>query len=474
MCLIKAQDKIKKTSELSSFSLLPLRKELLTNLVSLNYKDMTAVQKQSLPIMLQGFDVITQAKTGSGKTAAFGLALLNFLNINWYAIQALVICPTRELAEQVTQVLRKLARTLPNIKILNLSGGMPMTPQSESLKYGAHIVVGTPGRLQKHLAKGSLSLQNLKLLVLDEADRMLDMGFFDPIQQIISLTPLKRQTLLFSATYPAQIKELASKFLSNPKTIIIEEEKTDVTIEQCFYEVARQADKLTLLKTLLLHHQPSSTLIFCNTKEHVTQLTSWLLKEGFYAMALHGDMEQSLRDLTLIRFANYSCPILVATDVAARGLDIEELAAVINYDLAFEPEVHIHRIGRTGRAEKSGKAISITIPADASRLLLIEQQLGFPLPWGEINKLSQKSDSLNPPQMVTLNLTLGKKDKIRPSDIVGTLTKGAGLAYDSIGKINITTFNSYVAVVREQADRACHYLCTGKLKGRKVGVRKLK
>ncbi|STX52329.1 ATP-dependent RNA helicase [Legionella busanensis] len=473
MLPIKAQDKKEKTDELS-FSLLPLRKELLTNLVSLNYKDMTAVQKQSLPVMLQGLDVITQAKTGSGKTAAFGLVLLNLLNINWYAIQSLVICPTRELAEQVTQALRKLARTLPNIKILNLSGGIPMTSQTESLKYGAHIVVGTPGRLQKHLTKGSLSLQNLKLLVLDEADRMLDMGFFNAIQQIISHTPLKRQTLLFSATYPPQIKELASKFLCNPQIIVIEEEKTDTTIEQCFFEVARQADKFSLLKTLLLHHQPSSTLIFCNTKEQTSELTSLLAKEGFYAMALHGDMDQSERDLTLIRFANYSCPILVATDVAARGLDIEELAAVINYDLAFEPEVHIHRIGRTGRAEKSGKAFSITTPADASRLLLIEEQLGFPLPWGDINKLNKKSESFNPPQMVTLSLTVGKKDKIRPSDIVGTLTKGAGLAYDSIGKINIATFNSYVAIVQEQADKVCHYLQTGKLKGRKVGVRKLK
>lgn len=473
MAFIEVEIQKEQQDELS-FSTLPLRQELLTNLAFLNYKHMTAIQQQSLPIMLKGFDLIAQAKTGSGKTGAFGLTLLNALTINWYTIQALVICPTRELAEQVTQALRQFARLMPNIKILNLSGGMPMKPQIDSLKHGAHIVVGTPGRLQKHLNKETLSLKNLKLLVLDEADRMLDMGFFEAIKQIITLSPSKRQTLLFSATYPSQIKQLASEFMITPKSIVIEDnEQAILTIEQHFYEVGHQTDKFNLLKDILLHHQPASTLIFCNTKEQTTQLSAMLVKEGFYAMALNGDMEQTARDVTLLCFANLSCSILVATDVAARGLDIKELPAVINYDLAFEPEVHIHRIGRTGRAGHKGKAFSITTPADATRLLLIEEQLGMSLPWGNSKDFNKKIGVINLPKMVTLSLTAGKKDKIRPGDIVGALTKDAGLSYESIGKINISTFNSYVAIEREQANKAYKYFQIGKLKGKKVGVRQL-
>ncbi|OCH98071.1 ATP-dependent RNA helicase DbpA [Legionella jamestowniensis] len=456
-----------------SFCSLPLREELLTNISSLNYKNTTPIQAQSLPIMLNGSDLIAQSKTGSGKTAAFGLALLNLLKVELFAVQALVLCPTRELAEQVSQALRRFARLLPNVKILNLSGGMPMKPQLDSLRHGAHIIVGTPGRVQKHLTKESLSLRHLRMLILDEADRMLDMGFFDAIKEVLSFCPQKRQTLLFSATYPAQIKQLSSEFLHDPKHIIIEELENNLDIEQCFYEVSNQANKFSLLKALLVHHQASSTLIFCNTKEQTTQLTNLLNKEGFSAIPLHGDLEQIERDQAMIRFVNQSCSILVATDVAARGLDIKELPMVINYELSFEHDVHIHRIGRTGRAGNSGIALSITTPSDAERICLIEQHLAEPLRWGNINTLTNSNITIKLPLMVTLCLSAGKKDKISPGDILGALTKDAGIVGDKIGKINISALYSYVAIERSQADKAFRYFQNGKLKGRRVGVKRL-
>jgi ATP-independent RNA helicase DbpA len=453
------------------FSTLPLNKPLLDNLISLDFKHMTPIQAQTLPHMLSKTDIIAQAQTGSGKTAAFGLTLLNHLNLNHYAVQSLVLCPTRELALQVTLVLRKLARLIPNIKILGLSGGVPIRTQLESLKHHAHIIVGTPGRVQKHLDNGSLSLNSLQTLVLDEADRMLDMGFFDAIKDIIATCPVKRQTLLFSATYPPEIKQLASQFMLDPKRITIEETQNSLDIDQKFYEVPTSKDKLSVLKHLLYHHPVESTLIFCNTKEKTTELAGLLKKEGFSARALNGDMEQASRDLTMIRFTNRSCSILVATDVASRGLDIKDLPVVINFDLAFEEDVHIHRIGRTGRAGTKGIALSITTPADGKRLCLIEEALGHDLIFGDINELSSKGSVIPKPKMQTLSLSVGKKDKIRPGDILGALIKDAGLAATNIGKIDISPLYSYVAIERKFAEKAYLALRTGRIKGRGVKVK---
>ncbi|MCC5791926.1 MAG: ATP-dependent RNA helicase DbpA [Legionellaceae bacterium] len=459
--------------ERRSFSSLPLREALQVNLLSLDYLDMTTIQAESLPMMLDGADIIAQAKTGSGKTAAFGLAVLNRLRVEHYATQALVLCPTRELAEQVSQALRRLARLLPNIKILNLSGGMPMRPQLDSLRHGAHMIVGTPGRIQKHLDTASFSLDALQTLVLDEADRMLDMGFSDAIKNVIRLCPRQRQTLLFSATYPAQIKQLASEFMQNPQLVRIEETPSHLDIAQCFYEVPHHKNKFPLLISLLRHHQPTSALIFCNTKEQTLSLSGLLCDAGFSAIALNGDMEQIERDQAMIQFGNRSIAILVATDVAARGLDIKELPTVINYDLAFQPEVHLHRIGRTGRAGCKGLALTLTTPADAERLCLIEQATGESLPWGEANQLIPLSASVTLPDMVTLCIAAGRKEKIRPGDILGALTKDAGLSGDHIGKIDVSTRYSYVAIRRNQVDKAYTHFQKGKLKGRKVNVRQL-
>ncbi len=456
------------------FSGLPLADNLLNNLSALEYDFMTPIQAESLPFMLKGDDVIAKAKTGSGKTAAFGLAILNQLVVESFAVQALVLCPTRELADQVSQTLRRLARLMANVKILNLSGGSPMKPQLNSLRHSAHIIVGTPGRVQKHLDKGTLSLHKLRILVLDEADRMLDMGFLDDIKAIISACPRKRQTLCFSATYPDEIKKISKQFMQHPKEILIETTHTEHDIEQCFFEVSHPKEKFSLLKTLLLHYHPSSTLIFCNTRQQTAELADKLTEMGFSALALHGDMEQEERNQVLIRFSNQSSSILVATDVAARGLDIKALPAVINYELAFEYDVHVHRIGRTGRAGLKGLALSLTTPADALRLCAITENSGLNITFKEVTEFGKNHLEMIKPDMVTVCLDAGKKDKIRPGDVLGALTKDAGLPAEAIGKIDIAPLCSYVAIHRDHADKAFRYLQNGKLKGRKVSVRKLR
>lgn len=453
-----------------SFSSLPLRPELLNNLLSLNYHQMTPIQAQSLPLMLMNHDIIAQAQTGSGKTVAFGLAALQNLKIDCLQPQTLIICPTRELAEQVSQVLRSLARRLPNIKILNLSGGLAFRPQSDSLRHGAHVIVGTPGRILKHLDKKTLLLSNVSTVVLDEADRMLDMGFIDAMKQVLRYCPSKRQTLLFSATFTPPIKQLAKEFMKEPQEITVEEEKTVQDIEQKFLEVEHPSDKYNRLKKILVHYNPSATLIFCNTKEKTQELSSQLNQDGFSATVLNGDLEQAERDQAIIQFSNHSRRILVATDVAARGLDIKELPAVINFDLAFEPEVHVHRIGRTGRAGHKGLAISITTPKDAERLCALEDLMSQNLIWLSSDEFSTASSQKLPPKMVTLRLMAGRKDKIRAGDILGALTKDAGLESSAIGKIDILNLHAYVAIEQNFVKKAYTHFQNGKIKGKKVGV----
>lgn len=455
-----------------SFSILGLREPLVNNLLSLGYTTMTMVQSQSLPFLLQGRDVIVESQTGSGKTVAFALALLHHLKVERYAIQCLILCPTRELAEQVSQEIRRLARLVPNVKVLNLSGGMPFMPQVDSLRHGAHIIVGTPGRVQKHLDKASLSLKNVHSFILDEADKMLDMGFLDDIKNIIRSLPASRQTMLFSATYPEEIKALAQEFMRNPQFITIAQPQNSVSIEQRFYEVPDNKSKYALLQALLFHYRPSSCLIFCNTKEQTKLVAAQLNQIGLSALTLNGDMEQIDRDLAMIQFLHKSCSILVATDVAARGLDVKELPAVINFDLAFDLDTHIHRIGRTGRAGHKGLSLNIVTPADALRLCCIEDSFGKDIIWATQDPLKDNKKPFTP-EMVTLCLSAGRKEKIRPGDILGSLIKEAGLSKEAIDKINISTLNSYVAVHKDYADKAFQHFKQGRLKGKKILVRKL-
>ncbi|WP_020407272.1 ATP-dependent RNA helicase DbpA [Hahella ganghwensis] len=457
-----------------SFSTLPLSKATLSNLESLSYHEMTPIQAESLPLILKGQDLIAKAKTGSGKTAAFGIGLLHHLKVEQFRIQSLVLCPTRELADQVAKELRRLARATHNVKILTLCGGMPFGPQIGSLEHGAHIIVGTPGRIQEHLRKGTLVLQDLSMLVLDEADRMLDMGFADSIQSIISQCPSNRQTLLFSATYPDQIAKMASEYLNSPAEVTVESLHDQTRIAQHFYELEHTNEKYLLIERLLAHHQPESTVIFCHTKKDCQDLADQLTEDGYSALALHGDLEQRDRDQVLVRFSNRSCSILVATDVAARGLDIKALDVVINFELPRDPEVYVHRIGRTGRAGHEGVALSLVTPAEGHRVNRIEALLGNTVQWCDAAKLNDQQTAFTKPPMATLCIDGGKKNKIRPGDILGALTGDAGFKAEQIGKIDIFPFHSYVAVNNDIGKAALKRLMNGKLKGRKVKVRLLK
>jgi ATP-independent RNA helicase DbpA len=453
-----------------SFSSLPLLPALQANLQGLGFEQMTPIQAQSLPLILEGRDLIAQARTGSGKTAAFGLGLLHNLDVSRLAPQALVMCPTRELADQVAQELRRLVRLIPNVKILTLCGGAAARPQAESLARGTHLVVGTPGRIKDHLERGSLNLSELKTLVLDEADRMVDMGFHDDIVAIASHCPTKRQTLLFSATYPDNIRKLSARFLRNPAEVKVETQHGGDRIEQVFYEID-EAERLDAVVTLLAHFRPLSALAFCNTKVRSQKLVERLRSAGISAQALNGDLEQRERDEILIQFANQSCAVLVATDVAARGLDIQNLGAVINVDVTKDTEVHIHRIGRSGRGDEKGLALSLCSPEEMRWATLIEQYQGAPLKWGDLRSLRPKSDRPLRAPMITLCIQGGKKDKLRPGDLLGALTGEGGLPFDQVGKINITESSAYVALSRESAKKAFARLSNGNIKGRRFRMR---
>ena len=455
-----------------SFNELPLSPALLANLQQLEYRTMTPIQAASLPITLAGHDLIAQAKTGSGKTAAFGLPLLTKLNPRHFGVQAMVLCPTRELADQVTTELRRLARFADNIKILSLVGGSTLRPQADSLEHGAHIVVGTPGRIMDHIERGNLKLDAINTLVLDEADRMLHMGFYDDISFVVKKCPTQRQTLLFSATYPEGIARLAQKFMRNPQEVKLLEQHEGSKIRQRFYEIKHE-DRLQAVSVLLKHYRPVSTLAFCNTKQQCRDLVDILHAKGIHALTLNGDMEQRERDQVLIQFANRSCSVLVATDVAARGLDISQLEAVINVDVTPDPEIHIHRIGRTGRADQEGWALSLCSPADMSRVSNIAKAMGIEPEWHPMDSLiNEKKGPLVPP-MVTLQILGGRKEKIRPGDVLGALTGEAGFTREQVGKITVTDMSTYVAVARDIAREAVKRLSAGKVKGKTVKVRAL-
>ena len=382
----------------------------------------------------------------------------------------MVLCPTRELADQVAQEIRRLARAEENVKVLTLCGGTPMRPQAASLEHGAHVIVGTPGRIMDHLERGNLALGALKTLVLDEADRMLDMGFFDDIATVVRQCPADRQTLLFSATYPEGIAKLSQRILRNPKEVKLEERHDDSKIRQRFYEVT-DSQRLHAVGQLLKHYRPVSTLAFCNTKQQCRDLLDVLRAQGIHALALHGELEQRERDQVLIQFANRSCSVLVATDVAARGLDIAQLEAVINVDVTPDPEVHVHRIGRTGRADENGWALSLASMDEMGRVGNIEQALGREVEWHQLDELDTGNDAPLLPPMETLQILGGRKEKIRPGDVLGALTGDAGFRGDQIGKINVTEFSTYVAVERGIARDALRKLNAGTVKGKKVRVR---
>ncbi|HEM6740743.1 TPA: ATP-dependent RNA helicase DbpA [Citrobacter farmeri] len=443
----------------------------LENLNELGYLSMTPVQAAALPAILSGQDVRVQAKTGSGKTAAFGLGLLQHIDVTLFQTQSLVLCPTRELADQVAGELRRLARFLPNTKILTLCGGQPFGAQRDSLQHAPHIIVATPGRLLDHLQKGTVSLEALTTLVMDEADRMLDMGFSEAIDEVIRFAPESRQTLLFSATWPEEIAAISGRVQRNPLSIEIDSVDALPAIEQQFFETSAHG-KIPLLQTLLSQHQPASCVVFCNTKKDCQAVCDALNEAGQSALALHGDLEQRDRDQTLVRFANGSARVLVATDVAARGLDIKSLELVVNFELAWDPEVHVHRIGRTARAGNSGLAISFCAPEEAQRANILSEMLQIPLNW--VSAPAQRLLTPLVAEMATLCIDGGKKAKMRPGDVLGALTGDIGLDGADIGKITVHPGHVYVAVRQSVAHKAWKQLQNGKIKGKTCRVRLLK
>lgn len=442
---------------------------MLANLTSLEYLEMTPIQELSIPPILKRRDILAQAKTGSGKTAAFGIGILERLDVDLYQTQNLTLCPTRELAEQVSGEIRRIARFQPNIKIQCITGGMPMKKQESSLKHPAHIIVGTPGRILKLLERGTLNLEKIKSVILDEADRMLDMGFMDEIHSIFKLIPSRRQTLCFSATFPDEIRDLGRAILKEPAEITVESFHNPEVIDQHFLEVPYQ-DKTKACVGILGRYNPESTIVFCNTKDVCRKVGEQLNAAGLHSLALHGDLDQGERTRILIRFSNRSSRVLVATDVASRGIDIDSLGAVINYDLPFETETYVHRIGRTGRAGKEGVAFSLMTPKELFRLKAINEHLKSSfeaeLPDPELKMSSFEME----PEMITLSINGGRKNKVSPGDLLGALTSEGGVDGSDVGKIDRLDTITYVAVKRSAADRAIRILENGSIKGRRYKV----
>lgn len=455
---------------MSSFSQLGLSSAMLANLQQLGYQTPTPIQTLAVPPALAGRDVIALAQTGSGKTAAFGIGLVERLRPKTFAVQGLVLCPTRELADQVAKSLRALARAKDNVKVLTLCGGVPIGPQIGSLSHGAHLVVGTPGRVQDHLRKGTLQLDRLQALVLDEADRMLEMGFEEAVEDIISQTPQKRQTLMFSATWPENIRQLSARYQAEPVDLRVSDEATAPDIHELFYEIA-PGQQAEALMALLSERQPASCIAFCSTKQQCDEMAAALNERGFAALALHGDLEQKDRDSVLVRFANQSCPVLVATDVAARGLDIKSLPLVVNVDPARDPEVHTHRVGRTGRAGEQGLAVTFCTPAQAHKINRLEAGRSAPVLWGDTAALLATPVRPLKPAMRTLCIGSGRKEKVRPGDVLGALTGDAGLPGTAVGKIDLFDYQCFVAIEAGFANEALKRLENGRIKGRKMRVR---
>ena len=451
------------------FTSLALDPTLLPGLDALGYTQMTPIQAQALPEILAGRDVIAQAPTGSGKTAAFGLGLLGKIDATTGGTQALILCPTRELADQVGKHLRKLATGIPNLKLSVLCGGIPLAPQLASLNHAPHVVVGTPGRVLELVQKDALQLRGIHTLVLDEADRMLDMGFEEPIRALVKRTPKERQSLLFSATFPDAIRTLGNAMLRDALEVSIDGGAKPASIEERFFE-AEPARRAPLLASLLLQFKPESTVVFCNMRRDTEEVVGSLAHYGFTALALHGEMEQRDRDEVLVRFANRSCNVLVASDVAARGLDIDDIGAVVNYELPTDADTYLHRIGRTGRAGRDGLALSLVAPSERNRATLIEERQGKQLRFERILPLEGKPTNAPQAKMTTLRIDAGRTDKLRPGDIVGALTGDAGLSKDTIGKIDVYATRSYVAIARSHAKNALERLRAGKIKGRKFRV----
>jgi ATP-independent RNA helicase DbpA len=471
MCGADLRVRVYKATMALDFSSLNLSADLLATVRELGYEKLTEVQEQAIPLLLSGKDVIGQSKTGSGKTAAFSIPILERIDLSFREVQALVLCPTRELCEQVAREIRKLGRRMPGFQVLILTGGQPGRPQSEALRKGVHMVVGTPGRVLDHVTRRNLTLAHIRTLVLDEADRMLDMGFEDEMNAILNEAPSTRQTVFFSATFPENIEAMSAHYQHEPVEVRVAaapEDKPDIT--QRVYDSA-QEEKVANLLRLLHEYQPSSAIVFCNLKVTVAELAETLVKHGVAAGALHGDLLQEDRNKMMAMFRNESFRVLVATDVAARGLDVENLDLVVNFELSLHGEDYVHRIGRTGRAGRKGLAVTLATSRERGRLAEFALETGTTVTHTDYT--SAFADRTVMPyvqldaKMATIYVSGGRKDKVRAGDILGALTgETAGLTGADIGKIEIFDRFAFVGIARGRAASVVEKLKSGKIKGK--------
>jgi ATP-dependent RNA helicase DeaD len=471
---------------MTKFSELGLEPGLVRTLDELGYVEPTAIQEQAIPELLAGHDVIGQAQTGTGKTAAFGLPLLQYLDPESEETQAIVLTPTRELCIQVTQALRAYAEHLP-IEVVAVFGGAPIRTQQSQIRAGAHVIVATVGRMMDLISRRSLVLTSARYVVLDEADEMLDLGFIEDVEKILRMCPSGRQTGLFSATIPPPIERLAERYMYEPVTIRVTPKQLTVdAIEQAYVDVQPRA-KTDRLVEVLRAEEPEQAIIFCRTKVGAARLDSELRGRGLDVKALHGDMTQGQRDGVMISFKEHKLPLLVATDVAARGLDIEHVTHVINYDLPNNTEIYVHRIGRTGRVGRTGRAITFVTSKQRDEIPRIEREAKTsigeweppeeriehaPRPRRREHEREERAEAPEPPPdgPVKLFVNRGKRSGIEDEDIRWALTEGAVIPEGSIGDVRVLERFSFVDLGPAEAERALERLDGTKLKGKQIRV----
>ena len=492
------------------------------------YINMTAIQEKTIPLILEGKDLIGQSQTGTGKTASYSLPLIEKIDNNLQETQAIILCPTRELAIQITEEIRKFTKYEENIKVLSIYGGEPIERQIKKLKKGIKIIVGTPGRIMDHMRRKTVKLNNIKMVVLDEADEMLNMGFEEDIKTILSAMPKDRQTILFSATMNERILKIANKYLKNPKKVKIKAKELTVDkIEQISIEVKQSMKDETVMRLIDINN-PKKAVVFCNTKKKVDNLIDVLKKNKYRAESLHGDMKQIQRQKIMDKLKNGEIQILVTTDVVARGIDVDELELVINYDIPQEEEYYVHRIGRTGRNGKNGKAYTFFVGKEKNKIYHIQKYAKTKIIQGKIPTISQIEEIKNKQikikiqeeinnykpnkqnekiltelvkendiqivaktllnmlyhpiinkeeneipekgKMIKIFLNIGKKDCIKAKDIVGSMSANTAISGKEIGKINVLDNFSFVELPSEYLEEVLRGMKGKKIKGKEVNV----
>ncbi|HEY4826526.1 MAG TPA: DEAD/DEAH box helicase [Solirubrobacteraceae bacterium] len=466
---------------MTTFADLGLDPDILEAVHDVGYESPSPIQEQTIPLLLQGLDVIGQAQTGSGKTAAFGLPMLQYVNPGDHEVQGLVLTPTRELCIQVTQALRAYGRR-KGVDVVAVFGGAPIRSQSAQLRAGGHVVVGTVGRVKDLISRHMLMLHGTRFVVLDEADEMLDLGFLEDVERILALTPSSRQTALFSATMPPEIRRLADQYLYDPVTVKVQAATLTVeTVEQFYLEV-RPRDKPDQLVEVLRAERPDQAIVFVRTKVRTEQLYRTLRDRGMNVKAIHGDMTQGARDGVMISFKDGRLPLLVATDVAARGLDISGVSHVINYDIPTSPDVYVHRIGRTGRVGRSGRAITFVEPQQRRELHAIEKNAGVTLaPWVEDAHVAPTAVKAKPRRhskphvsgdgegpAKTLILSAGRAAGIEPSDIIHAITAATGLDGEAVRNVRVLERFALLEVPDRDAERVVEQVSGTELGGQSV------